>query len=240
MISYKNLNHKLVIDYYKRCGSIEKTSHEFNTSFRSIKKIINQNNIPINGKKHHHIDLNELIKKYKEYGNLFTLSEIYKVSYVTIYNRLKDVVEFKKESYRRIMKIEAIINREISEDITSKVILYNNEPFTYFDSGLTRYVFTNKDRTKVIKILINDDHNYNLEEFEIYSSSKDSVKEQMAKTELTHSGMIIEQEFCLPIKFYDRQMTLQEIKFALSCRNEVGWNKDGKLVCFDLDEFKKY
>lgn len=29
------------------------------------------------------------------------------------------------------------------------------------------------------------------------------------------------------------------MRFAMSCRNEVGW-KDGELVCYDLDEFKKY
>ena len=28
--------------------------------------------------------------------------------------------------------------------------------------------------------------------------------------------------------------------FADSCRGEVGWTKEGKLVCFDLDEYKKY
>jgi hypothetical protein len=140
------------------------------------------------------------------------------------------------------MKIEHIINLEHrTSSIRDQVILYKGEAFSFFDAGLTRYVFTNADKTKVIKILIDkSSKDYNLEEAEIYTNASKENKSQMAKTILTYNGSIIEQEFCNPIKFDDRDMTIPQILFASKCRNEVGWNNEGKLVCFDLDEFKKY
>jgi hypothetical protein len=140
------------------------------------------------------------------------------------------------------MKIENIIRQEkIDKSIQSQAILYKGELYTYFDSGLTRHVFVNKDRTKVIKILI-DKHSvdYNLEEVEIYKNATAEIKAQMTPTTLEYDGFVVEQEFCNPIKFDNREMTIQQIAFATSCRNEVGWSKDGRLLCFDLNEFKKY
>lgn len=140
------------------------------------------------------------------------------------------------------MKVETIFNHKISEDVRSKVIIFKNEAYSYFDSGLSRHVFVNKDKTKVIKILISDTdgHNFNLDEYEIYNSASENNKKQMAYTEISSDNTIIVQEYCSPIKFDERQMTLPQIRFALSCRNEVGWTNDGKLVCFDLDEFKRH
>lgn len=140
------------------------------------------------------------------------------------------------------MRIEQVIQMEsVTREIKEDVILYKGEAFTFFDEGLTRFVFTNESKTKVIKILINDRSiDYNKEEIDIYTNASDDIKKQMAKTELTYNGMIIEQEFCNPIKFDDRPLTIKQMVFASSCRNEVGWTKDGDLVCFDLDEFKRY
>jgi len=140
------------------------------------------------------------------------------------------------------MKIENIILQNHKDDsIQKKIILYNNEAFTYFDSGLTRHVFVNSDKTKVIKILVNkNSKDFNTEEIEIYKNAKGEIREQMAKTKIALNGYVIEQEFCSPIKFDDRELTIAQMLFASSCRNEVGWTKEGKLVCFDLDEFKRY
>ena len=139
------------------------------------------------------------------------------------------------------MKIEHIIKKDIDSSITQQVIIHKGEAFTYFDEGLTRYVFVNAEKTKVIKILIDkDSKDYNLEEIEIYENASEDKKEQLAKTEICHNGLVIEQEFCNPIKLDSRKLTIPQMLFASSCRNEVGWNKDGKLVCFDLDEYKKY
>lgn len=139
-------------------------------------------------------------------------------------------------------KIEEILNQEsIKRDIINDVVLYKGEAFSFFDAGLTRYVFTNEDKTKVIKFLIEDRmFDYNELECEIYDNAREEDKKQMAKTTLELNGMVIEQEFCNPIKFDDRKLNMSQIRFARSCRNEVGWNSEGNLVCFDLDEFKKY
>jgi len=138
-------------------------------------------------------------------------------------------------------KIENIISNENNHSIKNQVILYKNETFSFFDAGLTRYVFVNQQKTKVIKLLIkNNCHNYNIDEFEVYQNSSEEIKNEMAKTELTYDGAIIEQEFCNPIKMDKRKMSISQMLFASSCRQEVGWTSDGRLVCFDLDEYKKY
>jgi hypothetical protein len=140
------------------------------------------------------------------------------------------------------MKIEHILNQERTDrSITKQVILYKGEAFTYFDSGLTRYVFVNTNKTKVIKILI-DKHTkeYNEEEVEIYQKANEKQKAEMAKTNIDYDGFVVEQEFCNPIKWDDRELTIPQMLFAASCRQEVGWTKEGNLVCFDLDEYKKY
>jgi len=140
------------------------------------------------------------------------------------------------------MKIEHIITHEVRQhSITEDVILYKGETYTYFDEGLTRYVFTNADKTTVIKILIEKkSFDFNKEEIEIYENASEEKKKKLAKTKLTYDGEIIEQEFCNPIKFDDRKLTIPQMLFANACRKEVGWNKDDELVCFDLNEFMKY
>lgn len=140
------------------------------------------------------------------------------------------------------MKIEHVIQQDkIDKSIRNQAILYKGEAYTYFDSGLTRHVFVNADKTKVIKILVNKNHkDFNLDEVERYENANAKTRAEMAHTEITYDGFVVEQEFCNPIKFDDRKLTIPQIMFATSCRNEVGWNKDGKLVCFDLDEYKRY
>lgn len=140
------------------------------------------------------------------------------------------------------MKIEQVIQMDkIDKSITSQAIIYKDEVYTYFDSGLTRHVFVNPDKTKVIKILIDKySKEYNEEEVEIYLNASEERRKEMAKTSTTYDGFVVEQEYCNPIKFDDRKMTIPQMLFASSCRNEVGWDKDGNLKCFDLDEYKKW
>ncbi len=135
--------------------------------------------------------------------------------------------------------IEVLENRITLEEAKSMVIMHKGEAYTYFDEGCTRHVFVNKDETRVIKILQRDNYkDFNTEEANIYINATDEVKNQMAKTELVN-GMV-EQEFVTPIKFGGRRLSIPQKLFASKCRNEVGWTEDGRLVCFDLDEFMKY
>lgn len=123
--------------------------------------------------------------------------------------------------------------QKISEDS----VLYKEELYDYFDEGLTRKVYVNQNKTKVIKLCI-DSLYHNKKEFEIYKEFSEEDRDQMALT-IMNKG-VIEQEFCNPIKFDDRILTIKQTLFAKSCRDEVGWNSCGELVCFDLNEFKKY
>lgn len=140
------------------------------------------------------------------------------------------------------MRIEQILQQDkIDDSIMKQVILYKNEVFTYFDSGLTRHVFVNADKTRVIKLLKdNRGKDFNEEEVNIYKNANESLKKELAETSTSYDGFVVEQEFCNPIKFDERAMTIKQTLFATSCRNEVGWTADGRLVCFDLDEYKRY
>jgi hypothetical protein len=140
----------------------------------------------------------------------------------------------------QIINVIDVIENKISLSEAKKmVIMHKGEAYTYFDEGLTRHVYVNADETKVIKLLIKENcKDYNTEEFEIYTNASDEIKAEMVET--TISNGLIEQEFVTPIKFGGKRLTIPQRLFASSCRNEVGWDKDGKLLCFDLDEYKKY
>jgi len=138
-----------------------------------------------------------------------------------------------------IIMVQDVLEKKITlEDAKNMVIMHQGEPYTYFDEGCSRFVYSNKASTKVIKMLKSSVRNYNEEEAFIYENATDEDKAQMAKTTLTYG--LIEQEFCVPIKFGGRKLSPSQRLFATSCRNEVGWDKNNELVCFDLDEFKKY
>lgn len=140
----------------------------------------------------------------------------------------------------QIVNVIDVLENKISlEEAKNMLIFHKGELYSYFDEGCTRHVFVNKDETRVIKILQRDTGtDFNTEEANIYTNASDETKEQMAKTLLVN-GMI-EQEFVTPIKFGGKRLTIPQKLFASKCRNEVGWTEDGRLVCFDLDEFMKY
>lgn len=141
-----------------------------------------------------------------------------------------------------MVKIEQLVDQRTNrQEITTQAVVYKGETYRYFDQGLTRYVFVNEKRTKVIKFLIDPEmKDFNAEEYEIYKKASAEHKENMAATSIGMGGTLVEQEFCNPIKHDGRKMSIPQMLFAKSCRNEVGWTKDGKLVCFDLDEYKKW
>jgi hypothetical protein len=135
--------------------------------------------------------------------------------------------------------IDVLENRITAQEAKSMVIMHKGEAYTFFDEGCTRHVYVNADQTKVIKILQSkNSKDYNQEEIDIYTNASDEVKAQMVPTIITNG--LIEQQFVTPIKFGGKKLTIPQRLFASSCRNEVGWTEDGRLLCFDLDEFKKY
>lgn len=138
----------------------------------------------------------------------------------------------------KVIMVQDVIDEKITvAEAMQMGIMHQGEMFSYFDEGCSRYVFVNEDKTKVIKIEQSKYGNFNEQEYNVYKNASEAQKEMMADTKLTNG--LIEQEFVLPIKFGGRKLTMEQIRFAASCRNEVGWKGD-KLVCFDLDEFKKY
>jgi hypothetical protein len=114
------------------------------------------------------------------------------------------------------------------------IVFHKGEIFEYLNHGMTRNVFVNKDKTKVVKIN-KDSFDANTEELEIYEKS--NQKDKMAET-WKEDGHII-QEYCRPILDSDYK-TIGDVKFVNSCRQDCGVNLNGQIVCFDLSEFKKY
>lgn len=141
----------------------------------------------------------------------------------------------------KIILIQDIIENKISlEEARGMAIQYKGEIFEYWDEGLSRYVFVNPDKTKVIKLhkQRNGGVNWNQQEVDIYNNANEEHKSKMVPTELVNG--FIEQEFVTPIKWAGIKLSIPQRKFAVKCRNEVGWDKDGNLKCFDLDEYLKY
>lgn len=139
-----------------------------------------------------------------------------------------------------IINVQEIEVKQISiSEAKQMVLLHEGEIYTYFDKGCTRFVYTNEENTKVLKMNIGDCINYNEDEVKIYENASDEDKKRMAKPILLSNG-IVEQEFCLPIKYGGMKLTPEQRSFASQCRSEVGWNDDGELLCFDLDEYMKY
>jgi hypothetical protein len=132
------------------------------------------------------------------------------------------------------MKLEINWGDELKRESS---ILYKGEVWDYFDEGLSRRVYVNSERTKVVKFLIEPmGVDYNEIENRIYQTA-------VSKGELAHTQLVdgvIEQEFLEPIKWSNKEMNLLQIQFSGKCRDEVGWDKNGVLKCFDLDEYKKW
>jgi len=144
-------------------------------------------------------------------------------------------------------KIEQIINVDTAT-IESKadVVIVNGEAFTYKNTGLTRRVFENKTKTLIIKVPIRkeyQDHNDN--EAKLWEEADEQTRSQLAETKRLSNGYIL-QEYLHTLddknteEWLGRPMTMAEIRFATSCRNDVGYDENRNLKCYDYDEFKQY
>lgn len=144
-------------------------------------------------------------------------------------------------------KIEQIVNvNTATVESTADVILVNGEVFTYKNSGLTRRVFENKEKTLVVKVPIDVEYQrHNDNEATLWNEASEELRSQLAETQRLPNGYIV-QEYLHTLddketqEWLGRPMTNKEIRFAASCRNEVGYDANGVLKCFDYDEFKQY
>lgn len=144
-------------------------------------------------------------------------------------------------------KIEQLINvNTATVESKADVIIVNGEAFTYKNTGLTRRVFENKEKTLIIKVPIHTyDQRHNDKEAELWEEADEETRSQLAETKRLANGFIL-QEYLHTLDDTDtkdwlnRPMTMVEIRFATSCRNEVGYDANGTLKCYDYDEFKAY
>lgn len=126
------------------------------------------------------------------------------------------------------------------------VIVVNGEIFTYKNTGLSRRVFVNKEKTHVIKVPVKKhSQHFNDEEVELWEAASEERRKEYATTEILPNGYI-KQEFLHTLddaeteKWLGRNLTMKEVRFARSCREDVGFDKEGNLKVYDLHEYKKY
>lgn len=144
-------------------------------------------------------------------------------------------------------KIEQIINvNTATVESKADVIIVNGEAFTYKNTGLTRRVFENKEKTLIIKVPIHTyDQKHNDNEAELWENADEETRSQLAETKRLANGYIL-QEYLHTLddkttaEWLKRPMTMAEVRFAASCRNEVGYDANGVLKCYDYDEFKQW
>lgn len=144
-------------------------------------------------------------------------------------------------------KIEHIINvKQATVESKADVIFINGEAFTFKNTGLTRRVFVNKDKTLIVKVPIHDlDQMHNDNEAKMWENASEEKRAQLAETKRLSNGYIL-QEYLHTLDDKDtpewlgRGMTMPEIRFASSCRNDVGYDENKVLKCYDYDEFKAY
>lgn len=125
-------------------------------------------------------------------------------------------------------------NAYTSNLVKEACVVINGQVFSYLDSGLTRDVFVNEDKTVVIKI--DKEKGFNEEELRIYESARPDVQKNMART-WQEDGYLFQE-------YLDREwqskVPLDQFVWAAKSRNEVGLDKDGNLKCYDLSEYMRY
>lgn len=144
-------------------------------------------------------------------------------------------------------KIEHIIEvNTATVESKADVIFVNGQVFTYKNSGLTRRVFVNEDKTLVVKVPVDTQSQiHNDAEITFWGEASDEIKPQLAETKRLPNGWVI-QEYLHTLddpeteNWLGRSLTNKEIRFAASCRSDVGFDDEGNIKCYDLEEYKKW
>lgn len=144
-------------------------------------------------------------------------------------------------------KIEHVIDvNQAKVETQADMILVDGAIFTFKNTGLTRRVFVNEEKGIVVKVPVSEyDQKYNNMEAEMWEELNDEDRSKFAETKLLSNGYIIQEylhtlDDLKTLEWLGRDMTMAEIRFAQSCRNEVGFDEEGNLKCYDFDEYKKY
>jgi hypothetical protein len=144
-------------------------------------------------------------------------------------------------------KIEHVIDvTQATVESKADAIVVNGQLFLFKNTGLTRRVFVNKELGIVVKVPITEhDRRYNEREADLWESMGDEKRKTFAETKLLPNGYVI-QEFLHTMdddetpEWLGRSLTMEEIFFSRACRDEVGFDKDGNMKCYDFDEYMKY
>jgi hypothetical protein len=144
-------------------------------------------------------------------------------------------------------KIEQIIEvNTATVESKADVIFVNGEVFTYKNSGLTRRVFVNEDKTLVVKVPVDTQSQiHNDAEITFWDEASDEIKPQLAETKRLPNGWVI-QEYLHTLddpeteEWLGRPLTNKELRFAASCRSDVGFDNEGNIKCYDLEEYKQW
>ena len=162
------------------------------------------------------------------------------------YSLARSLHYLRKDDKMKQVLVEHIVTAE-SNQVKSDAVLFNGEAFVFHNTGLTRRVYANKTKTKVVKVPITEmDFEHNRKEADLWETASEQTKLQLTPCRLLPNGWL-EMDFLYTLndpetedKFGHVVLTNLDIQFASSCRNEVGYDAEGKLRCYDYDEYKKY
>ncbi len=153
------------------------------------------------------------------------------------------IVNNDKMSRNNIVQQTVVTMKEVKSD----AVMFNGEAYVYHNTGLTRRVFVNKEKTKVVKIPVSEhDFEHNRNEAEMWENATDEQRATLTPCRLLSNGWL-EMDFLYTlndpetdVKWGHIELSNLDIQFASSCRNEVGFDTEGKLRCYDYDEYRKY
>ncbi len=90
------------------------------------------------------------------------------------------------------------------------------------------------------------DFRHNENEAQLWDSATEEQKKTLTPCRLLSNGWL-EMDFLYTLNdpetdkmFGHIELSADDIHFAASCRNEVGFDTEGKLRCYDYDEYRKY
>lgn len=143
----------------------------------------------------------------------------------------------------RLENVTVVTAKEVKGD----AVLHKNEVWTFHATGGTRRVYVNGDKTRVLKVPVSlSDYEHNRNEDESWNEMNEEQRKEFAECKLLTNGWL-EMEYLSTLNdpttfdlWSHIELTAEQIAFASSCRNEVGFDKEGNLKCFDYDEYRKY
>ena len=145
---------------------------------------------------------------------------------------LQTKIVYKHEINRKLSEVKRIFKNESNIKIhkSDDFIIHNNKKHYFYASGSKRKAYISPDKSYIIKVPFNVTRlglEENLEEFNIYSNSKEYI---YAKCELIENNWL-KMEYVEPATLSINDDCPDWV--STIAETQVGYNRDGKLLAYD-------